>query len=63
MTLLIVSIGIYKIIDNRNKIDLHLSVISDCMPFQDAEVIIDDKFMGTTNESGSINIKLKYDSN
>ena len=61
ISLFIVSIGIYTITSNRNKIDLHLLVNSECMPFSNAEIIIDDKLMGTTNESGSINIKLKYD--
>ncbi|RMZ48978.1 hypothetical protein EB821_04750 [Candidatus Marinimicrobia bacterium PRS2] len=63
MSLLILSIGIYTIISNRNEIDFNLTVISECMPFQDAEIIIDDMLMGKTNESGAINIKFKYDDN
>ena len=63
ITVIVAGFGVYKTIESivSVKIELDISIYSDCLPLSDAEVSFDGKLKGTTNSSGNIQFKINYD--
>ena len=63
ITIIVAGFGVYKAIQSfsSDKIELNISIYSDCLPLSNAEVSFDGKLKGTTNSSGNIQFKINYD--